>query len=247
MTVSAKSRPGWIFHLAALAALAILLALGTWQVKRLAWKEGLITSIETRMKSAPLPLAEVEKRFAETGDVDYVPVALTGALAPAGEQYFLSTHEGESGWNIYAPLQLSDQRVVMLNRGFVPYDLRDPAKRPGANPAGVVNVTGLARNALAAKPSSITPENDPAKNVWYWKDLASMAENARVPQDKLLPFFVDDWTEQKSGALPVTRTTIISLPNNHLQYAITWYGLAAALAGIWAVMTFRRASTAGAA
>jgi surfeit locus 1 family protein len=247
MSASAKSRPGWIFHLAALAALAILVALGAWQVKRLAWKEGLIASIESRMKGEPMPLAEVEKRFAETGDVDYVPVALTGTLAPRGEQYFLSTHEGESGWNIYAPLQLSDQRVVMLNRGFVPYDLREPVKRPSTDTTGFISVTGLARNALSAKPSSITPENDPAKNVWYWKDLQSMAGNAGVPQDKLLPFFVDDWTKRKRGALPVTRTTIISLPNNHLQYAITWYGLAAALAGVWAVMTLRRSGGPGAA
>jgi surfeit locus 1 family protein len=240
MSASATTRPGWIFHLASLAGLAALLALGTWQVKRLAWKEGLIASIEARTKGAPVSLAELEKRFSETGDVDYVPVALSGAVTPGSEQYFLATHDGESGWDIFAPLQLPDQRVVMLNRGFVPYDLRDPAKRPGTDIIGTVNVTGLARNALAAKPSSITPENDPAKNVWYWKDLRAMAQSAGVPPDRLLPFFVDDWTAREGGALPVTRTTIISLPNNHLQYAITWYGLAAALAGVWAVMTFRR-------
>ncbi len=244
MNAPARSRPKWLFHLASLAGCAALLALGTWQVQRLAWKEGLIASIESRIKGAPLPLAEVEKRFAETGDVDYVPIALAGTLSSGGEQYFLSTHEGESGWNIYAPLQLSDQRVVMLNRGFVPYDLRDPAKRPETGSSVVVSVTGLARNALAAKPSSVTPENDPAKNVWYWKDLRSMAKNAGVSPDGILPFFVDDWTKQKPGALPVTRTTIISLPNNHLQYAITWYGLAAALAGVWGVMTFKRSGSA---
>jgi surfeit locus 1 family protein len=233
-------RPGWIFHLVSLAALVVLLALGTWQVKRLTWKEGLIASIEARIKGAPLSLAGLEKRFAETGDVDYVPVALTGTLAPGHEQYFLATHDGESGWDIFAPLQLPDQRVVMLNRGFVPYDLRNLAKRPGTDITGTVNVTGLARNALAAKPSSITPENDAAKNVWYWKDLGAMARSAGVSPDRLLPFFVDDWTEREGGTLPVTRTTIISLPNNHLQYALTWYGLAAALAGVWAVKTFRR-------
>jgi surfeit locus 1 family protein len=67
-----------------------------------------------------------------------------------------------------------------------------------------------------------------------------MAKSAGVSPDRLLPFFVDDWTARGGRAFPVTRTTIISLPNNHLQYAITWYGLAAALAGVWAVMSFRR-------
>jgi surfeit locus 1 family protein len=229
----------WGLHIATLIGLAILLALGTWQVKRLAWKEGLIASIETRMAGAPEPLASIEQRFSETKDVDYFPVAVTGTVMNGAEQYFLSTHDGQSGWNVYAPLHLADGRVLMLNRGFVPYELRDPAKRPRSQPGGVQTVTGLARNPLAAKPSSVTPDNDAKSNTWYWKDLNGMAANAGVAPDRLLPFFVDDWSER--SALPVTRTTIISLPNNHLQYAFTWYGLAAALAGVWGVMVFRRA------
>ncbi len=232
----------WGLHIATLIGLAILIALGTWQVKRLAWKEGLIAEIETRMKSAPDPLASIEERFKTTGDVDYFPISLTGDIQNEHEQYFLSTHDGQSGWNVYAPLQLGDGRVLMLNRGFVPYELRDPSKRPGSLPDGVQTITGLARNPLLSKPSSITPENDAKSNTWYWKDLNSMAANAGVSPDKLLPFFVDDWSGQKPAALPVTRTTIVSLPNNHLQYAVTWYGLAAALAGVWAVMTFRKTS-----
>jgi surfeit locus 1 family protein len=234
----------WGLHIAALIGLAVLISLGTWQVKRLAWKEGLIASIETRMTAAPEPLFAVEERFKTQGDVDYFPVTLTGTLVNAREQYFLSTFDGQSGWNVYAPLQLADGRALMLNRGFVPYDLRDPAKRPGSQPDGIQTINGLARNPLAAKPSSITPENEAKSNTWYWKDLSGMAENAEVPMDKLLPFFVDDWSGQKQGALPVTRTTIISLPNNHLQYAVTWYGLAAALAGVWGAMTLRRRSNA---
>jgi surfeit locus 1 family protein len=230
----------WGLHIATLIGLAILIALGTWQVKRLAWKEGLIAEIETRMKSAPEPLASVEDHFKTAGDVDYFPVTLSGTVQNAQEQYFLSTYDGQSGWNIYAPLQLADGRVLMLNRGFVPYDLRDPAKRPGSQPDGIQTITGLARNPLAAKPSSITPDNDAKSNTWYWKELNGMAANAAVPADKLLPFFVDDWSEEKAGSLPVTRTTIVSLPNNHLQYAFTWYGLAAALAGVWGVMAFRK-------
>ena len=230
----------WGLHIATMIGLAILIALGTWQLRRLAWKDGLIAAIETRMKSAPLALQAIEAKFKERGDVDYYPVALTGIVMNAQEQFFLSTHDGQSGWNVYAPLRLADGRMLMLNRGFVPYDLRDPAKRPGSQPGGVQIITGLARNPLPGKPSSITPENDAASNTWYWKDLRGMAENAGLAPDKLLPFFVDDWSER--SALPVTKTTIVSLPNNHLQYAFTWYGLAAALAGVWGVMVFRGAS-----
>jgi surfeit locus 1 family protein len=228
----------WGLHIATLVGLAILIALGTWQVKRLAWKEGLIASIETRMAGASEPLSAVEEKFKRLGDVDYLPVTLAGTVLNEREQYFLSTHDGQSGWNIYTPLQLADGRALMLNRGFVPYDLRDPAKRPGSQPEGAQSITGLARNPLAAKPSSITPDNDAKSNTWYWKDLNGMAANAGIAADRLLPFIVDDWSERSS--LPVTRTTIVSLPNNHLQYAFTWYGLAAALAGVWAVMMFRK-------
>ena len=237
----------WGLHISTLIGLAILITLGTWQVKRLAWKEALIASIHTRIKSAPLPLAAIEAQFKASGDVDYTPVALTGSVLNEGEQYFLSTFNGQSGWNVYAPLLLADGRFVMLNRGFVPYDLRDPAKRPLSQPSGTEDISGLARNPLAAKPSSITPENNTKSNTWYWKDLDGMAVNAGVDKTLLLPFFVDDWSEEAPGTLPVTKTTIVDLPNNHLQYAVTWYGLALALAGVWAVFTFRRVPAASAA
>ena len=128
-------------------ALAILLALGTWQVQRLAWKESLIASIESRVASAPLSLAE--------------------------------------------------------------------------------------------KPSFIVPENEPARNIYYWKDIAAMADAAGIASDRLVPFFIDAGDAPNPGGLPVGGVTLIDLPNNHLQYAVTWYGLAAALAGVFAFWMIR--------
>ncbi len=230
----------WGMHLSVLAGLLVLLSLGTWQVKRLAWKESLLASIEMRMASPPLPLSEIENRFQKTGDVDYYPVALSGSLVPGAEQYFLSTYQGQSGWNIYAPLRLGDGRFVMLNRGFVPYDRRDPATRPESQVAVEKQFNGLARNPLAGKPSSMTPDNDVDGRTWFWKDLYAMAAKAGVEKEKLLPFFVDDWSDVPPDSLPITKTTLVLLPNNHLQYVVTWYGLAAALLGVWAVFTFPR-------
>ncbi|MER9235207.1 SURF1 family protein [Mesorhizobium sp. M0622] len=218
----------------------ILLALGTWQVQRLHWKEGLLQTIDQRTHSAPVPLAEVEKRFGATGDVDYTPVTVTGAFLHRGERHFLATWEGQSGFDVFTPLQLDDGRFVLINRGFVPYDFKAPAKRPRGQVTGKVTVTGLARNPLPAKPSMMLPDNDPGKNIFYWKDRDAMASSAGLPAGAgLVPIFIDANATSNPGGLPVGGVTVIDLPNSHLQYAITWYGLAAALAGVL-ISWFRR-------
>ena len=99
---------------------------------------------------------------------------------------------------------------------------------------GVVTITGLARNPLPRKPSWVVPENEPDQNIFYWKDMQAMAARSGVPQDRLLPFFVDADDTPNPGGLPLGGVTIIDLPNNHLQYAFTWYGLALVLAAVLA-------------
>ncbi len=170
----------------------ILLALGTWQVQRLHWKEGLLQTIDRRTHSAPQPLAEVERQFAATGDVDYTPVTVTGTFLHQGERHFFATWEGASGFDVYTPLQLEDGRFVLVNRGFVPYDLKDAIKRPQGQVAGKLTVTGLARNPLLAKPSMMLPDNDLSKNIFYWKDRDAMASSAGLPAGAgLVPFLID--------------------------------------------------------
>jgi surfeit locus 1 family protein len=95
---------------------------------------------------------------------------------------------------------------------------------------GEVTVIGLARNPLAQKPSFIVPDNQPAENIFYWKDLSVMTATAGLPAGaKVLPFFVDANDAPNPGGLPVGGITLINLPNNHFQYALTWYGLALVL------------------
>ncbi|MER8398492.1 SURF1 family protein [Mesorhizobium sp. M1348] len=232
--VAGRSRPKRALALGlGIVAFLILLALGTWQVQRLHWKEGLLQTIDQRTHSAPVPLAEVEKRFAATSDVDYTPATVTGTFLHQGERHFLATWEGQSGFDVFTPLQLDDGRFVLINRGFVPYDFKDPAKRPQGQVTGEVTVTGLARNPLPAKPSMMLPDNDPQKNIFYWKDRDAMASSAGLPAGAaLVPIFIDANATANPGGLPVGGVTVIDLPNSHLQYAITWYGLAAALAGV---------------
>lgn len=228
----------WLLTLATAISLAILLALGTWQVERLAWKEGLTATIESRVGAQPVPLADAEK--IAPVDLEYQPVTASGAFRHDLEQFFFATHEGQSGWFVYTPLDLDDGRVIFVNRGFVPYDRKDPATRLEGQIQGRVTVTGLARAALAAKPSSLLPDNDLAKNIFYWKDLAAMTGNAGLDPAKVVPFFIDQTKSDIPGGYPVGGVTIVDLPNNHLQYAVTWYGLALALAGVYAAMLLRR-------
>ncbi|HEU4986300.1 MAG TPA: SURF1 family protein [Rhizobiaceae bacterium] len=230
----------WLMLVLSALALAVLLSLGTWQVQRLHWKEGLIARIDERIASEPVPLAEIEAVFAQSGDVDYRPVTLHGRFVHSGERHFLATHEGQSGFFVHTPLQLADGRYVFVNRGFVPYDRKDPATRPQGQVEGEVEVTGLARAAPAEKPSWIVPDNDPAKNIFYWKDLGAMASTAGLPEGaEVLPFYVDADDTPNPGGLPVGGVTLIELPNNHLQYAITWYGLALGLCGVVAAWLLR--------
>lgn len=214
-----------------LAGIAILLGLGTWQVERLGWKTALIATIDARVHSEPLPLAEVERVFAETGDVDYMPVRLTGRFLHTDERHFLSTFEGQAGWNVYTPLRLADGRTVFVNRGFVPYDRKAPESRAAGQAQGKVEISGIARNGETARPSSFIPDNDPVKNVFFWKslpDLARALPSADVAG--LLPFLVDAGPGASSSDGPVGGTTVVDIPNSHLEYAITWYGLALVLA-----------------
>ncbi|MBE0691846.1 MAG: SURF1 family protein [Aquamicrobium sp.] len=224
-----------------LAAFAVLLALGTWQVQRLHWKEGLIATIDERIASAPWPLAEIEARLADAGDVDYWPVTVSGTFRHEGERHFFATHRGQSGYFVFTPLALDDGRLVLVNRGFVPFDRKDPATRAEGQVEGVQTVTGLARNRVEEKPNSLMPDNDPAKNIFYWKDLDAMASSAGVgTREDYLGFFIDADDAPNPGGLPVGGVTLIDLPNSHLQYAVTWYGLAAALAGVLGVWLWRR-------
>jgi len=228
------------FLVFSVVSLAILVSLGTWQVKRLAWKEGLLATIHERIHSAPRPLADLERQFAKTHDVEYWPVTAHGAFLNRSERDFFATWKGSSGFFIYIPLRLDDGRFLFVNRGFVPYDRKDPSTRPMSEVKGEVTITGLGRNPLAKKPSFLVPDNNPAENIFFWKDIKAMTATAGLPAGAtVLPFFVDAGNAPNPGGLPVGGVTFIDLPNNHLQYALTWYGLAAVLAIILTLKLWR--------
>ena len=228
-----------IVSILGLVVFVCLLGLGNWQVQRLHWKEALLQEIADRRAMPPVSIADISTLVAKGEPVEYRPVSATGTFDHTKERHFLATLDGDAGYYIYTPMTLADGTFLFVNRGFVPMDKVDIATRQAGNPDGIVSIKGLAREKLTAKPSSIVPDNDIAKNIFFWKDLDVMASSTGLDKSKLLPFFVDADATPNPGGFPVGAVTIFDLPNNHLQYAITWYGLAAALALVSASLIWR--------
>nr|WP_205937193.1 SURF1 family protein [Rhizobium leguminosarum] len=227
-----------------LIALAILISLGTWQVERLHWKEGLIADIAARQAASPVPLADIEAIAAAGGDIEYRKVTATGRYINNKERHFFATWRGQTGFYVYTPLELADGRILFVNRGFVPYDNKEPEMRMQGQLTGEQTVTGLAREKLPGKPSWVVPDNDVAKNIFYWKDLDVMAESVGLEKASVIPFFVDADSTPNPAGLPIGGVTQVDLPNDHLQYAFTWYGLAAVLLVVVAISWFRKGAKA---
>ena len=223
-----------------LLALAILLSLGTWQVQRLFWKEALIADIAARGKAPPATVSAIEAMQRAGEDVDYRTLSASGTFLHDKERHFFATFQGRTGFYVYTPLALADGRFLFVNRGFVPYDNKAPETRPAGQVPGEVTVTGLSRARLDQKPSVMVPENDLAKNLFYWKDLDAMARTTELPADRVLPFFLDADATPIPGGMPEGGVTQIVMPNSHLEYAVTWYGLALALVVVSGIAFFRR-------
>lgn len=231
----------WLVLVCIVAAATVLILLGNWQVRRLAWKEALIASVELRRESAPAPLDEMIALWQRDGDVDYRPVTLTGTFDHDREAWFYTTSDGTVGWDVLTPLTLADGRHAIVNRGFVPDAMRDPQTRQVGQIDGVVQVTGLARNPLFEKPNNFVPDNEPAKGQFFWKDFAALAGAMDLKQDEtLVPFIVDAGPSDVPGGYPRGGATLVEFPNNHLQYAITWYGLALACVGVGGFFLYSR-------
>ena len=220
--------------LAAAVGIAGLVALGTWQVQRLQWKTALIDQVRDGAATPPLTLEAVIDRTDEIDTLEYRRLALRGEFDHASEQYRHAVHQGRMGWYVYTPLKTGSGPVVFVNRGFVPGELRDPASRAAGLLTGPVDLVGLVRAAPAAKPNTFVPDGDPAKSEFYWPDLDGMRMAAGLGPDRTVaPFFVDADATPVPGGWPKGGVTRIRFTNNHLQYAVTWYGLAAALAAVF--------------
>ncbi len=231
-----------------ICGVAILCGLGIWQLDRKVWKENLVAALTTRLERAPesLPPREAWLRLVpETNEytrVSFPAEFLEGqeALVYTPGSPLRPDVKGPGYW-VFAPAQLAGGSIVLVNRGFVPLDRKDPTTRPGGATQGTVEIVGVMR--WPETRGLFTPAEDAAGNVWYLRDPKAMADAKKWAS--AAPFYVDQESPTPVGGWPKPGKLAVALPDNHLQYAITWFGLALALAGIyvtWLARHFRRRS-----
>ena len=206
-------------------AFLILAGMGVWQLERLQWKLGLIAEMQSHMKAAPLSLARAEALGAEA---EYRRVALRGRFDNAKEAYVFTTGpEGAPVYHVVTPFDLDGGGTMLVDRGFILVNDRDPASRVA--PQGERTVVGVWRTP--DKPGSFTPAPDRAHRVWYSRDLAGIAAADGVAL--AAPVIVEADSTPNEGGWPKGGQTVVNLPNNHMPYALTWFGLAAGLLGVY--------------
>jgi surfeit locus 1 family protein len=223
-----------LYGLLVASALGItaLTALGLWQLDRREWKEALLADLELALSPSAdaLDLASAELLL-ETRD--YIRVQLKGRFDHSQERYLFAVLEREAGWHVITPFITTDRRLVLVNRGFAPDRLKDPRTRPESTLNGDIELSGLLRPKPRA--GMFTPANQPARNIWYWADLDALKASFELPYSlqpvEGIVLALGPGRAPWPQPVPPDPSAI---PNNHLQYALTWFALAAALA----VMTF---------
>lgn len=223
----------------AIPSLIVLIGLGVWQVQRLEWKEAVIADRAERMSAPAVALSAVPD--AGWRAFELRPVRARGIYRHDKTLEIASrTLKGRPGVHVVTPLVLSDgSGTVLVNRGWAPpRGGRNPAEF--ANPAGVVLVEGFLR--AGAKTSAWVPDNEPANDIWFFADAPAMAQARDLGTVK--PYIIE-LAPTAGGAAgarsyPIAGQTVTEIRNNHLQYAVTWFGLAATLVVIYLIYQVRR-------
>ncbi|WP_245504091.1 SURF1 family protein [Lichenihabitans psoromatis] len=216
----------------ALFTIAVLSALGVWQIYRLQWKLDLIARVDERVHATPLAAPGRGSWSGITAESDeYRHLRLDGRFDNTRETFVQAVTSLGAGFWVLTPFDLRAGGTVLVNRGFVPPENRDQATRLDSKVTGPATVTGLLR--ITEPGGGFLRQNDPKNGRWYSRDVSAIA--ADLSLDNVAPYFVDADFDPKGGKYPVGGLTVVSFPNNHLVYALTWLGLAAMLAGavVW--------------
>jgi surfeit locus 1 family protein len=223
--------------IAAAIGLALLIGLGTWQLQRKAWKENLIARVNGRITQPPQPLPPRSQWSTLTADQsEYAHVKFTATFLP-GEAFVYTAGSSlrpdvtEQGFWVFAPARLADGAVVLVNRGFVPTALKDAATRAPGTLTAPVELVGYLR--WPEERGLFAPADDIKANLFFTRDQKAMA--AAHGWTLEAPFYIDQEAPVPAGGLPKPGRIEVDLPNNHWQYALTWYGLALALMGVYGV------------
>ncbi len=212
------------------------LALGTWQVQRLGWKQDLIARVEKRLSAPPVPAPSADRWARITkADDEYRRVVVHGAFDHSREVLVGASTVLGTGYWVLTPLRSRDGNWVMVNRGFVPPEYKTRVSRTATEAQGEVEVIGLLR--LTEPGGSLLRKNDPAAGRWYSRDVEAIGR-AQTLEGPLAPYFIDEADTRPSPNSPTPETwprgglTVVQFPNSHLSYALTWYAMAAMTAGI---------------
>lgn len=207
----------------------IMASLGVWQLQRMAWKQSLLTRIDN-LKAAPAePLEVVLRRLPDQIDIDYVRaqvVCPTLERLPTVRLYGLK--DGVSGYRLIAacPVDAAPYRTILVDRGFIPREVVDTPTTPQDLGRPIVGVL------RKGDPGSIfTPKNNAERNDWYRRDPAAMAAALNAPDPAPIFLMLEKPAPHGPGPQPAALPT--DIPNRHFEYALTWFGLALALIGVY--------------
>ncbi|MBN9545672.1 MAG: SURF1 family protein [Alphaproteobacteria bacterium] len=224
MALQFRPYPG--VTVAAVIATAILIGLGVWQLQRLQWKLALIAEVNGHMTAPPLPLSEALKDSADA--MQYRRVALEGRFDNAKEAYVFTTAAGgEAVYHVLTPFLTDDGHSLLVDRGYVPKEKLDPATRTPVE--GATRLVGVWR--VPDAPGAFTPAADMAHRIWYSRDLKAIAAADHI--QLAAPVIVEADAAPNPGGWPKGGQTVVSFRNEHLSYAVTWFGLAASLLGVY--------------
>ncbi|SDQ15741.1 SURF1 family protein [Brevundimonas sp. 374] len=223
---------------AGLALFVGFLALGGWQVQRLAWKTNLIAQVDARVHAAAVPAPGPTQWAGVTRDKDqYRRVTVQGRFLHDKETLVQAVTDAGGGFWVMTPLLDDRGFTVLINRGFVPAGRRDPAVRADGQVGGPQSVTGLLR--ITEPKGGFLRANDPAGDRWRSRDVAAIA--ARRGLSTVAPYFIDADASPNPGGWPRGGLTVIRFANSHLVYALTWFGMALlTLVGLWLFLRDRR-------
>lgn len=187
-------------------------------MERLAWKEALIATVDARLRAAPVAPPAFDGWDAQGA---YTRITVSGEFLHDRETAVQAVTDLGPGWWILTPLRTADG-MILVNRGFVPTDLRAASSRPAGQPTGEIRVIGLLRET---EPNgAFLRSNAPEAGRWYSRDVVAIAR-AHGLTGPVAPYFIDAGATPNPGGYPVGGLTVVQFPNSHLVYALTWFGL----------------------
>ncbi len=220
----ARRRATWF----ALPGILILLALGSWQVHRLIWKTELNEERRAQFQAEAVMLPAA---LEDPASYAYRRVWLEGRFRHEAEMFLAArTFDRRVGYQIITPFERTDGPAVLVNRGWVPLDNKEPETRLGGQIEGMYRLEGVV--VPGGRAGWFTPDNEPENNIWFWTDTEALAAEAGIPAPS---FLVDAGPTPNPGGLPIGGQTKVELRSEHMQYIVIWYALAIGLAVIYTI------------